>query len=224
MNLSRRKIDEEKDESGSSEKLVVAQLSEKTLLATGIRVGTLIKTKDMEEFISRTRPDGLHIIDLDKILSRIDVAAKFIARADIKRVVVCSAREYGKTPVEMFCSLTGAIPITGRFMPGTFTNPLYPEHIDPEIVMVVDPVMDARAVDEASKVGVPLIAICDTDNVTSNVDIIIPGNNRGRRALATIFWLLARAVLIHSGALTADQQLKYSIEDFETKVVEESVK
>jgi len=224
MNLSRRKIDEEKDESGSSEKLVVAQLSERTILATGIRVGTLVKTKDMERFISRTRPDGLHIIDLDKILSRIDVAAKFIARADIKRVVVCSAREYGKTPVEMFCSLTGAIPITGRFMPGTFTNPLYPEHIDPEIVMVVDPVMDARAVDEASKVGVPLIAICDTDNVTSNVDLIIPGNNRGRRALATIFWLLARAVLIHSGALTADQQLKYSIEDFETKVVEESVK
>jgi len=224
MNLSRRKIDEEKDESGSSEKLVVAQLSERTILATGIRVGTLVKTKDMERFISRTRPDGLHIIDLDKILSRIDVAAKFIARADIKRVVVCSAREYGKTPVEMFCSLTGAIPITGRFMPGTFTNPLYPEHIDPEIVMVVDPVMDARAVDEASKVGVSLIAICDTDNVTSNVDLIIPGNNRGRRALATIFWLLARAVLIHSGALTADQQLKYSIEDFETKVVEESVK
>lgn len=224
MNLSRRRIDEEKDESGSSDKLVVAQLSEKTLLATGIRVGTLVKTKDMEHFISRTRPDGLHIIDLDKILSRIDIAAKFIARSDIKRVVVCSIREYGETPVGMFCSLTGAITITGRFMPGTFTNPLYPKHIDPELVIIADPVMDARAIDEASKVGVPVIAICDTDNVTSNVDLIIPGNNRGRRALATIFWLLARAVLIHSGALTPDQQLKYSIEDFETKIVEESMK
>ncbi|MGQ9468274.1 MAG: 30S ribosomal protein S2 [Nitrososphaerales archaeon] len=217
-------MDEEKDESGSSEKLVVAQLSEKTLLATGIRIGTLVKTKDMEHFISRTRPDGLHIIDLDKILSRIDVAAKFIARSDIKRTVVCSAREYGKTPVEMFCSLTGAIPITGRFMPGMFTNPLYPEHIDPELVIVADPITDARAIDEASKMGVPVIAICDTDNVTSNVDLIIPGNNRGRRALATIFWLLARTVLIHSGALASDQQMKYSIEDFETKVVEESAK
>jgi small subunit ribosomal protein S2 len=222
--LSRKKVDEERDESGSSEKLIVAQLSEKTLLATGIRVGTLIKTKDMEKFVTRTRPDGLRIIDLDKILSRIDIAAKAIARLDIKRIVVCSAKEYGKTPVEMFCSLTGAKPITGRFMPGTFTNPLYPEHIDPELVIVADPVIDARAIDEASKVGVPVIAICDTDNVTSNIDLVIPGNNRGRRALATIFWLLARAVLIHSGALTPDQQLKYSIEDFETKVVEESIK
>lgn len=222
--MSRRKTDEEKDESGSSEKVVVAQLSEKTLLATGIRVGTLVRTKDMEKFISRTRPDGLRIIDLEKILSRIDVAAKSIARSDIKRIVVCSAKEYGKTPVEMFCSLTGAIPITGRFMPGTFTNPLYPEHIDPELVIVADPMIDARAIEEASKVGVPVIAICDTDNVTSNIDLVIPGNNRGRRALATIFWLLARAVLVHSGALTPDQPMKHSIEDFETKTVEESAK
>ncbi|MEM2955483.1 MAG: 30S ribosomal protein S2 [Nitrososphaerales archaeon] len=222
--MSRRKTDEEKDESGSSEKVVVAQLSEKTLLATGIRVGTLVKTKDMEKFISRTRPDGLRIIDLEKILSRIEVAAKSIARSDIKRIVVCSAKEYGKTPVEMFCSLTGAIPITGRFMPGTFTNPLYPEHIDPELVIVADPMIDARAIEEASKVGVPVIAICDTDNVTSNIDLVIPGNNRGRRALATIFWLLARAVLVHSGALTPDQPMKHSIEDFETKTVEESAK
>ncbi|MEM2872569.1 MAG: 30S ribosomal protein S2 [Nitrososphaerales archaeon] len=222
--MSRRKTDEEKDESGSSEKVVVAQLSEKTLLATGIRVGTLVKTKDMEKFISRTRPDGLRIIDLEKILSRIEVAAKSIARSEIKRIVVCSAKEYGKTPVEMFCSLTGAIPITGRFMPGTFTNPLYPEHIDPELVIVADPMIDARAIEEASKVGVPVIAICDTDNVTSNIDLVIPGNNRGRRALATIFWLLARAVLVHSGALTPDQPMKHSIEDFETKTVEESAK
>ncbi len=222
--MSRRKTDEEKDESGSSEKVVVAQLSEKTLLATGIRVGTLVRTKDMEKFISRTRPDGLRIIDLEKILSRIDIAAKSIARSDIKRIVVCSAKEYGKTPVEMFCSLTGAIPITGRFMPGTFTNPLYPEHIDPELVIVADPMIDARAIEEASKIGVPVIAICDTDNVTSNIDLVIPGNNRGRRALATIFWLLARAVLVHSGALTPDQPMKHSIEDFETKIVEESAK
>ncbi|MCP8304679.1 MAG: 30S ribosomal protein S2 [archaeon] len=200
---------------------MIAQLPERTLLATGIRVGTVVKTKYMEDFISRTRPDGLHIIDLDKILSRIDIAGRFMARSDIKRTVVCSAREYSKTPVEMFCSLTGAIPMIGRFMPGTFTNPLFLGHIDPELAIVTDPLIDAQVVEEASNIGVPVIAICDTDNVTSNVDLIIPGNNRGRRALAAIFWLLARVVLIHSGALSPDQQLEYSIEDFETKILEE---
>jgi len=219
--LSNKKNYEEKDEIGSSDKLLIAQIPERTLFATGIRVGTIVKTKYMEHFVSRTRPDGLHILDLDKILSRIDTAGRFIARSDIKRTVVCSSREYGKTPVETFCSLTGAIPIVGRFMPGTFTNPLFPKHIDSELAIIIDPLIDAQVVEEASSVGVPVIAICDTDNVTSNIDLIIPGNNRGRRALAAIFWLLARVVLIRSGALSPDQQSEYSIEDFETKVIEE---
>jgi len=108
-------------------------------------------------------------------------------------------------------------------MPGTFTNPLYPDHIDPEVLVVTDPAMDNQAVDEALKIGIPVVALCDTDNVTSNVDLVIPANNRGRRALAAVFWLLARSILIHQGSLTAEQPMKYSIEDFETKLIEEKV-
>jgi small subunit ribosomal protein S2 len=197
-------------------------ISEKMLLATGIRVGTMVKTKAMAHFVSRTTPDGLNYIDLSKILARIEVAARFISRADISKVVVYSSREYAKTPIEKFCELTGAIPITGRFMPGTFTNPLYPNHIDAEIVIVADPAIDTQAVDEASKMGIPVVAICDTDNVTSKVDLVIPANNRGRKALAAVFWLLARAVLIRTGRLKPDQPMKYTIEDFETKLVEEA--
>jgi small subunit ribosomal protein S2 len=164
----------------------------------------------------------LHVIDVSKTISKIDTAARFIARVpDISRVVVYSAREYAKTPVEKFGEATGARAQTGRFMPGTFTNPLFPNHIDPEIVMVADPAVDYQALDEASKLGIPVIAICDTDNVTANVDVVIPANNRGRSALAAVFWLLARHVLLHTGALTSDQQLKYTVEDFETKLVEE---
>jgi len=197
-------------------------ISEKMLLATGVRVGTMVKTKAMAHFVSRTTPDGLNYIDLSKILARIEVAARFISRADISKVVVYSSREYAKTPIERFCELTGAIPITGRFMPGTFTNPLYPNHIDAEIVVVADPAIDTQAVDEASKMGIPVVAICDTDNVTSKVDLVIPANNRGRKALAAVFWLLARAVLIRTGRLKPDQPMKYTIEDFETKLVEEA--
>lgn len=191
------------------------------MLSTGIRIGTLVKTKSMAQFVSRTQANGLHVIDVTKTINRIDIAAKFIARADLSRVVVYSAREYAKTPVEKFCEATGAKSQTGRFMPGTFTNPLFPNHIDPEIVMVADPAVDYQALDEASKLGIPVVAICDTDNVTANVDIVIPANNRGRSALAAVFWLLARYVLLHSGALGSEQQMKYTVEDFETKLVEE---
>ena len=212
---------DEVEEEGSAEATIAPGLSERALLSTGIRIGTLVKTKSMAQFVSRTQANGLHVIDVSKTLSRIDVAAKFIARQEISRVIVYSAREYAKTPIEMFCAATGAIALTGRFMPGTFTNPLYPKHLDPEIVIVADPAVDYQALDEASKLGIPVVAICDTDNVTANVDVVIPANNRGRSALAAIFWLLARYVLMHTGALNSDQQMKSSIEDFETKLVEE---
>ena len=215
----KRIIGDESDMEGSAETLIASQVSEKALLSTGIRVGTLVKTKAMAQFVSRTRPDGLHVIDAGKTLSRLETAGRFISRVDIGRVVAYSSRDYGKTPIDKFCEATGALAITGRFMPGTFTNPLYPAHIDPEIVIVADPSMDSQAVNESTKIGVPVVAICDTDNVTANVDLVIPANNRGRKALAAVFWLLARSTLINSGKMTADKPMDYSIEDFETKIV-----
>ena len=212
---------EDLESTESLDSSVTKDVSEQVLLSTGIRVGTLVKTKSMASFISRTRPDGLHIIDVAKTLQRIELAAKFVSNLDLSRVVVYSSREYGKTPVTKFTELTGTIPLTGRFMPGTFTNPLYPKHLDPEAVIVTDPNMDQQAVIEATQVGIPVIAICNTDNLTENVDVVIPANNRGRKALAADLWLLARYVLQHSGKLSSDESMSYSIEDFETKLVDD---
>lgn len=203
--------------------MVIPQLSEKALLATGIRIGTPVRTKTMEQFTTRPRPDGLHIIDYSKTLQRIDIAGKFIAFVGAPNTVVYTSKDYGRVPVEKFCELTGAIPVTGRFMPGTFTNPLYPGHIDAELVLVADPASDTQAVVEAGSMGIPVIAICDTDNVTDDIDLVIPGNNRGRKALAAIFWLVARSVLTHAALLSMDQQMKYNIDDFETKMTEEEL-
>ena len=200
--------------------MVIPQLSEKALLATGIRIGTQVRTKTMEQFTTRPRPDGLHLIDYSKTLQRIDVAGKFIAFAGAANTVVYASKDYGRVPVEKFCEVTGAIAVTGRFMPGTFTNPLYPGHLDAELVVVADPASDTQALVEAAKMGIPVIAICDTDNITDDVDVVIPGNNRGRKALAAIFWLLARSVQTHAGAMTGDQQMTYTIDDFETKLLE----
>src|SRR5215203_6398617 len=119
---------------------------EKMILSTGIRVGTPVKTKSMSRYIVRANPEGLYILDISKTLYRIDVAAKFLGRTNIAKVAITSAREYGKKPVEKFCEATGATPILGRFMPGTFTNPSLPKYVEPEIVIVTDPQADQQAV------------------------------------------------------------------------------
>lgn len=194
---------------------------ERMILSTGIRVGTPVKTKYMTPFIVRANPEGLYILDISKTLLRIDVAAKFIGRSVISKVAVTSAREYGKTPVEKFCEITGAIGIIGRFMPGTFTNPSLPKYMEPDMVIVTDPQADQQAVVEATRAGVPVIAISNSDNVTSMVDLVIPANNRGRKALATVYWLLAREVLKRQGTIKSDSEMNIPIDDFETKLVEE---
>jgi len=174
----------------------------------------------MEQFTTRPRPDGLHMLDFSKILQRIDIAGKFIASTGAQNTVVYTSREHGAVAVEKFCELTGALPLVGRFMPGTFTNPLYPGHLDAELVVVADPMSDVQAIVEAGKLGVPVVAVCDTDNVTDDIDLVVPGNNRGRKSIAAIFWLLARSALTRAGQLAESAPMKYSIEDFETKVEE----
>jgi small subunit ribosomal protein S2 len=196
---------------------------EKMILSTGIRVGTPIKTKFMASFITRANPEGLYIIDISKTLARIDVAAKFIGRVSISNVAVTSSREYGKTPVEKFCELTGARGIFGRFMPGTFTNPSLPKYLEPEIVIVTDPQADEQAVLESTRAGVPVIALSNSDNITSKVDIVIPTNNRGRKALATVYWLLTKEVLKKQGKIKSDSEMPLTIDDFEAKLVEEVI-
>ena len=188
------------------------------LLAAGLHIGTRVKTKDMEKHIFRVRPDGLFILNIGKTDERIRLASKFISRFDPSRVVVVSSRLYGRTPVEKFCELTRCMPIVGRFMPGLISNPLQPRHTEPQLLMVTDPRADCQAIKESSVAGVPVVGLCDTDNALSGVDLAIPVNNKGRKALAMVFWLLARQVLRDRGELSPDGGIPQTVDDFETKL------
>ena len=192
-----------------------------TLLSAGIHIGTRMKTLDMEPFIYRVRPDGLFVLDVKKTDDRIRVTAKFLSRYEHAKVAVAATRLYAQEPVKKFCELTGSTPLIGRFIPGQLSNPQYPGRIDPEVILVSDPRADAQAVKEASKVGIPIVALCSTDNEFAGVDLVIPTNNKGRRALAVIFWLLARQVLRERGELAADKDPPATIDDFEAKVTRE---
>jgi len=192
-----------------------------TLLSAGIHIGTRMKTRDTELFIYRVRPDGLFVLDVKKTDERIRVAAKFLARFEPSKIAAAAARLYAQEPVRKFCEVTGAIPVAGRFIPGLLSNPLYPNRIEPDVLIVSDPRADSQAVREASSVGIPVVALCSTDNEFSGVDLVIPTNNKGRRALAVIYWLLARQILREKGELAPDKDLPLTIEDFEAKISRE---
>jgi len=215
----------EKEKSEEETTAVIAEeellLPRDTLLSAGIHIGTRMKTGDMEQFIYRVRPDGLFVLDVKKTDDRIRVVAKFLARFEPAKIAAASARLYAQEPVKKFCEITGANPMIGRFIPGLLSNPLYPNRIEPEVLIVSDPRADFQAVKEASSVGIPVVALCSTDNEFSGVDLVIPTNNKGRRALAVIYWLLARQILRERGELPPDKDLPSTIEDFEAKISKE---
>ncbi|MFB6101084.1 MAG: 30S ribosomal protein S2 [Haloplanus sp.] len=179
-------------------------------LGAGVHIGTQQKTEDMERFIHRVRDDGLYVLDVSQTDQRIRTAADFLANYSPEQVLVTSSRQYGRYPAEKFAEAIGARARTGRFIPGTLTNPDYDGYIEPDVVVVTDPIGDSQAVKEAITVGIPVIAMCDSNNQLSNVDLVIPTNNKGRRALSVVYWLLANETLDRRGA-----EPGYALEDFE---------
>jgi small subunit ribosomal protein S2 len=180
-------------------------------LGAGVHIGTQQKTQDMERFIHRVRTDGLYVLDVSMTDSRIRTAADFLANYDPEQILVASSRQYGRFPAEKFADAVGARARTGRFIPGTLTNPDYDGYIEPDVVVVTDPIGDAQAVKEAITVGIPVIAMCDSNNTTANVDLVVPTNNKGRKALSVVYWLLANETLDRRGSDTV-----YELADFES--------
>ncbi len=93
--------------------------------------------------------------------------------------------------------------------------------MEPDVVFVSDPQADTQAVKEAATSGIPVVALCSTDNDFRNIDLVIPTNNKGRKALAVIYWVLARQILREREEIPPDGDLPISIDDFEVKLIRE---
>jgi SSU ribosomal protein S2P len=90
------------------------------------------------------------------------------------------------------------------------------------VVVVTDPRADRQAVVEASRVGVPVVAFADTDNKVDMIDLVIPANNRGRKSLALLYWILTREILRNRNILPPNEDLDVGPEAFmAVKVVEQ---
>ncbi len=187
-------------------------------LSAGVHIGTHICTKFMEPFVYKVRSDGVYILDVKKIDERLRIAGKFLARFDPTKIAAVSVRLYGRKPVQKMCQYLQCKAFTGRFLPGTFTNPSLKWYFEPEVVVLTDPRADVQALEEAAKMGIPVVAFADTDNKTEYVDLVIPANNKGRRSLALLYWILTRQVLRERGIIPKDVELPEPPSAFETEV------
>lgn len=189
-------------------------------LKAGAHIGTKFKAGDMRRYVFKRRKDGLNVLDVETIDERIKIAAKFIAEFDLPKIVAVSRRTYSQTPAKEFAKALGTRALTGRFVPGTFTNPRAKEFVEPGIVIVSDAELDSQAIKETVKVKAPVVALSSTNNSLKNIDLVIPINNKGRKSLALAYWLLAREILKHKGLIKADGEFSPKLSDFEYELKE----
>ncbi|MCL4359596.1 MAG: 30S ribosomal protein S2 [Candidatus Thermoplasmatota archaeon] len=185
---------------------------------SGVHIGTQVKSKDMKDYIFKIRDDGLYILNIKMTNSVLITAGKMLARFSPSDILVVAQRQYAFRPVSKFSEVVRSSSIIGRFIPGTLTNPQLDSYKEAKVIIATDPLADTQAVKEAKKIGVPIIALCDANNKTDFIDLIIPTNNKGRRSLAVIYWLLAREILKNRGEISNYSEFKYTIDDFEAQV------
>ncbi|MEX2681463.1 MAG: 30S ribosomal protein S2 [Candidatus Sigynarchaeota archaeon] len=193
-------------------------VSREEYLAAGVHIGTKIATRHMQKYIYRTTGHGLYVLDIRQTDDRLRLAAKSLARYDPTKILVTSVRRYGYRPVEQFAKCIGAKSITGRFVPGTLTNPRLINYQECDVLVITDMHADKQALSEAVIAKIPVIAFVDTDDTLINIDLMIPTNNRGRKALALVYWLLARQILRERGIIPPEGEMEQTIADFESNI------
>ena len=189
-------------------------LNSNEYLKSGIHIGTKFKTKYMANFIYKTRPDGLSVLNLKKIDERIRVAIEFLSHYEPKDILVVSRRENGWKALKKLSALTGIKVITGRYPPGILTNPNLSTFTEPKVMVVCDPWPDKNAVEDAARIGVPVIGLCDTNNQSNNIDLVIPCNNKGKKSVGVVFYLIARDYMKRKGLLRGDEEIPAVLDDF----------
>ncbi|OAG31841.1 small subunit ribosomal protein SAe [Nematocida displodere] len=183
----------------------------KLMIAATCHLGGQSLTHKMSDYAYGRRNDKVWVFNLEKTWEKLVLAAQIIVsyenRADI---IVVSSKKFGQKPATMFARAIGATPITGNFVPGTFTNKSTKSIAEPRLIITTDPFTDKQTICEASYINVPCISLANTDNDIKLIDCVIPCNNRSPTSIGAIFFILGQLVRYMQGdiELTDDIRLK----------------
>ena len=97
----------------------------------------------------------------------------------------------------------------------------------PDVLFVIDVGYEKIAVQEATKLGIPVVGIVDTNNSPENVDYIVPGNDDSMRAINLYARMAADAVLVGKESIVTakgDAEIIEVVEDAPKSSVKISAK
>lgn len=189
-----KKIDEKdilevkKNVDGKKETLIPLE----DYIKCAVHLGTKVITPHMRKFVYKRRADGLAVINTVLIDEKLREAIEFMVKYEPKEVYVICKREAGWSPAKKFSEMTGIKAFTKKYPPGITTNLILEDFFEAEMTIICDPWTDKNALNDTIKLKKPVMALCDTNNFTSGVTKIIPCNNKARKSIGCILYILAR--------------------------------
>lgn len=184
-------ISEEKIKEKEQETLLVP-LEE--YIKTATHLGTRVITPGMREYVYRRKADGVAVMNTKKIDDKIEIAANFLSQYSPEDICVCSKRDAGNKALEAFGNALNAR-IYKKYMAGTITNSFLKTFFEPKIMFVVDPWLDKNALNDAVKIHIPVLALCSTNNSISNIEAVVPCNNKNAKSIGLILYIIAKLYL-----------------------------
>ena len=90
----------------------------------------------------------------------------------------------------------------------------------PDLVFIIDTNYESLAIKESIKLGIPIIAILDTNSDPEGIDYPIPGNDDARRSIDLYCSLLKETVLdaMRNSKISSDQNQKDEKIDSNTNI------
>ena len=161
-------------------------------LKASIHLGTRVITPDMRSYVYRRRADGLAVFNTALLDDKIIKGAEFLSKFAPGDIIIACKREAGWKAVEKFSQVTGIRAFTKKYPAGILTNSQLDNFIETDLVFICDPWLDKNALNDANRIKIPVLSICDTNNFTQGITQIIPGNNKSYKSLGIIFYLLTK--------------------------------
>ena len=93
----------------------------------------------------------------------------------------------------------------------------------PGALFIVDPRKERIAVQEAKILGIPVVAIVDTNCDPDEVDYVIPGNDDAIRAVKLLTATIADAILEGKQGVQMEEEPEDEVSDEELEKVEEEI-
>ncbi|MGB9707760.1 MAG: 30S ribosomal protein S2 [Candidatus Pacearchaeota archaeon] len=212
----KEEVGEKEGEKIKEKEVLLVPLEE--YIKAAVHLGTRAITPDMRQYVYRRKADGIAVLNTKKIDEKIAVAAKFLAQFEPKDMLVCCKREVGWKSLEAFKEALGDVKIFMRYPAGIITNSDLENFFEPKVLFIVDPWLDKNALHDATRINIPVVALCDTNNVTTNIDIVVPCNNKAPKSIGLVLYLIAKLYLEKKGIKKKlNPRDFYEIEESEVK-------